>query len=109
MSYRIRTLRRAQRDIDAILNWIANERRSPQGAAQWLNAFETAAATLSSLPHRCSLARENGFSDHELRQLLFKTPHGRTYRAVFCVEGDEIRILRVRGPGQPDLLDDELE
>jgi len=35
------------------------------------------------------------------RQFFFKTPHGRTYRGVFTVVDDEIRVLRVRGPGRP--------
>ncbi len=108
MKYRIRTLRRAQRDVDVILDWIANKRQSPQGAAQWLKAFESAADSLASFPLRCGLARENDIASVELRQILFKTTSGRTYRGIFCIVEDEILILRVRGPGQPDLAFDEL-
>ena len=32
---------------------------------------------------------------------------GRTYRALFVVVGDEVRVLRVRGSGQPPLKPEE--
>jgi len=108
MNYRIHTLRHAQRDVDCILDWIANRRQSPQGAAKWLKAFETSVAALATFPQRYSLAHEDEIADVELRQFLFKTPRGRTYRGIFCVMEDEIRILRIRGPGQPELTLDEL-
>jgi hypothetical protein len=31
------------------------------------------------------------------------------YRGVFTIEGDQVLILRVRGPGQPLLEPDEVE
>ena len=108
MSYRVRTLRRAQGDVDSILHWITETRQSPQGAAMWLEAFDAAIADVADSPLSHALARENRDAPVEIRQVLFKTRHGRTYRAVFCIVGDEVRILRVRGPGQPDLTSDEL-
>ncbi len=49
------------------------------------------------------------YTVHVLRRpFFFKTPHGRTYRGVFTIVDDEIRVLRVRGPGQPSLEPDEL-
>jgi hypothetical protein len=51
---------------------------------------------------------EEGDCSIPLRQATFRTRHGRTYRAVFTIVGDQVRILRVRGPGRPPLEADEL-
>lgn len=110
MNYHVRTLRRAQEDIESILDWIADTRQSLQGAAECIDSFEKAASGLANYSEARSFARENEeVPDIELRQFLFKTGRGRTYRGVYCVVQNEVRILRVRGPGQPDLTQDELE
>ncbi|MGH7200482.1 MAG: hypothetical protein ACREJB_07745, partial [Planctomycetaceae bacterium] len=69
---------------------------------------EEAARRLLTDPLGYGRAREDEFVDWELRQFLFKTPRGRTYRGVFTVVDDEVRILRVRGPSQRDLEPEEL-
>jgi len=43
-----------------------------------------------------------------IRHVFFRTRAGRTYRALFLLVGDEVRVLRVRGPGQPPVGPDEL-
>ncbi len=47
-----------------------------------------------------------------LKQAFFRTRRGRSYRAVFVIVGDivgdEVRILRVRGPGQELIEPDEI-
>lgn len=108
MKYRVRALRRARRDVDAILDWIARQRKSPQGAVRWRKAYETAAAALAHSPHRHSRPPERNTTDLDLRQFLFKTSHGRFYRGLFIIDGDEVLILRIRGPGQPLLAPDEM-
>ena len=108
MNYRLRTLQRARRDVETIIDWIANTRNAPQGATRWLAAYEQAAESLANVPYSYGFAPENDYVEQELRQFLFKTRHGRVYRGVFTVEGDDILILRVRGPGQPPLQADEL-
>ncbi len=61
------------------------------------------------VPHmRTRIAAEQLISSFELRQFLFKTRRGRTYRGVFAVVNHEVRIVRVRGPGQGPLTDNEL-
>jgi hypothetical protein len=60
-------------------------------------------------PLAYGLAPENEYVDYELRQFFFKTRRGRTYRGVFTVVADEIRVLRIRGPGQALLRRDEIE
>lgn len=109
MTFQLRTLRRAQRDVAAIVDWIGNVRQAPRGARDWLRAYQSAAQSIVDAPADCGLAPESDFVDGELRQFLFKTRRGRTYRAVFRIEDDEVLILRVRGPGQPPLAPDELD
>lgn len=105
--HRLRILSRAQADVDAIYSWLLP--RSIQGAQAWYVAFETASENLLFNPAGCALAVENELVDYELRQFLFKTRRGRMYRGLFTIVGNEVRILRVRGPGQRDLTADELE
>jgi plasmid stabilization system protein ParE len=106
MTLGLRILPRAERDAQVIFDYIAE--RSPNGAIRWWRAFESAAEKLIDNPNRYGFAAENGLLDYELRQFLFKTLRGRTYRCVFVLVDNEVRVLRVRGPGQPDLESDEL-
>jgi hypothetical protein len=43
-----------------------------------------------------------------IRQTLFKTPRGRTYRMVFTILGSDVRVLAIRGPGQAPLTRNDL-
>ena len=106
MKYRVVALRRADADVRHIVRWIA--KRSQQGALAWLDAYEQTLIRLSEQADSCAAALEDQDSDLPIRHALFHTPHGRVYRAVFTIGGDEVRILRVRGPGQPPLQEDEL-
>jgi plasmid stabilization system protein ParE len=106
MSYRVVTLRRAEADVRSIARWIAE--RSTQGAASWLDAYDGLLRFLAEQADSCAVAQENDDGAIPLKQALFRTRRGRTYRAVFTIVGNEVRILRVRGPGQPPLLEDEL-
>lgn len=98
MTYRVVILRRADADMDAIYVWLAN--RSVAGAGRWYRAFLEAAASLSSNPYRCGSAPESVAVGYDIRQHFFKTPRGRKYRMLYLITGDEVRVLRVRGPGQ---------
>ena len=109
MKFRVRTLSRAQRDVDSIVRWLSEAQQSPEGASAWSLAYERALDRLERSPRGCGPAPENAFVDIEVRQCLFSTRRGRTYRAVFTIMEDEIRILRVRGPGQALLTEDELQ
>jgi plasmid stabilization system protein ParE len=106
MPYIVRTLPRAEYDAQQIYNWIVE--RSPEGAVSWWLAFEAACQRLSQEPTSYELAPEAETCGREIRQILFKTPHGRYYRALYVVVANEVRVVRVRGPGQPDLLPDEV-
>lgn len=107
MKYRIVALRRADADLRHITRWIAE--RSPQGANAWLDAYGQLLDRLAANAESFAAALEDSDIDIPLKQALFRTRHGRTYRAVYTIVGNEVRILRIRGPGQPELDIDELQ
>ena len=109
MIFRLLIQSRAHRDVARILNWIALERSSLKGAASWLKAYEASVRRMVRSPASYGFAPENEFVQREVRQFLFKTRSGRIYRGLFTIDGNEISILRVRGPGQAILEPDEFE
>ena len=106
MKYRLRVMTRAGQDLDEIFSWLYE--RSKTGASGWIEAFEAAAVSLLHDPEAHGLAPEDDEVEETLRQFFFKTRRGNTYRGLFVVAGEEVQILRVRGPGQPPLSSDEL-
>ncbi len=102
----VRILPRAERDAQRIFDWI--KERSVDGAIRWWTALEDAQAILAENAEAFSQAPESQLLEYDIRQKLFKTPHGRTYRVVYTITDDEVRILRIRGPGQPPLEADEV-
>jgi len=106
MKFNVIALRRADDDVRHITHWIAQ--RSPQGADSWLDAYEQLLTRLAEGADSFPAASEDPDCNIPLKHALFGTQHGLTYRAVFTLIGDEVRILRIRGPGQPPLQEDEL-
>lgn len=104
MIYQVIVLRRAEQDLHAAADWIAEH--SPEAAARWFNSFIDALLSLEKNPERCGVAPENEASSYELRQLIFRLRQGRPFRAIFTITGNQVRVLRIRGAGQ-DLLSDE--
>src|SRR6476469_4094863 len=105
-TYTVQTFPRAEVDAQCIYDWIF--KKSPDGARRWRISFEDACERLKVEALNYSLAVEAEACDQDVRQILFKTPHGLYYRAVFIVKGTTVSILRIRGPGQTDLLSDEM-
>jgi plasmid stabilization system protein ParE len=101
MSRTLRILERATSDVDAIFNWLVP--RSVQGAISWYLAFRRSADKIAEAPQSFARAPEADRLSRDLRQALFKTRRGRTYRIVFEFTDSEIFVLRVRGPGQRPL------
>ena len=101
MRYEVIVVPTARAELREILAYISD--RSPSGAARWLESFERALGFLEQSPLACGLAPESKLLDRDVRQFLFKTRRGLTYRALFEVTEDTVRVLRVRGPGQ-DLI-----
>lgn len=107
MTRTLRILPRAQEDVQHIFGYLSE--RSPQGARDWWAAFASAARGAAAGLVEYPLAPENNSTSFEIRQIVFKTRAGRRYRIVFTIVDEELRIVRVRGPGQPPLKPDEVE
>ena len=106
MMHRVVILRRAEEDTNAIYTWLA--KRSVAGAGRWYRAFLDAAASLNNNPSRCGSAPESPTLGYDVRQHFSKTPHGRKYGLLYLVASDEVRILRIRGPGQAPVTGSDL-
>lgn len=106
MSFRVETTARAERDRQKCYDYIFE--RSPQGAAKWADAYEGTLESIELSPHR-GFAPENNFYDDEVRQTLFKTRLGSTYRVIFIIRGETIYILHVRGAGQDVMAREDIE
>lgn len=92
----------AERDIQVIYDYIFE--RSPEGARRWYQAFLTAAQRAVRFPQSYPLAPEDAaFDAYEIRNFLFRTRRGNVYRGVFIILGSDLRVLRVRGQGQPPM------
>lgn len=107
MKLQLVILPRAERDLEAIFCYIAE--RNSEGAFRWLEAFKSASAKTVDFPESYALAPEHHDNDREIRHFFFRTKRGHIYRGLFIIVEDELRVLRVRGKGQPPLTDDELE
>jgi plasmid stabilization system protein ParE len=98
MTRALRILRRAVGDIDDIYDWL--RKRSPTGAVTWYEALTRRLVELTAGDFLGASAPESTKLGVDLRHAFFKTPRGRTYRVLFLIVADEIRVLRIRGPGQ---------
>lgn len=111
MRYHIEISSVAEAEADAAFLRIS-QITSPQTASQWYAGLLTAIDSLTVMPRRCSLARENDNFSNEIRQLLYGK--GRNlYRILFTILGDEnfstVRILHIRHRAQQTLGMDEDE
>lgn len=79
---------------------------SPAKASQWYSGLLQAIESLSQMPKRCPLARENEYFSQEIRQLLYGRGRN-SYRILFTiVEGQDmstVRILHIRYASQMTL------
>ena len=106
MTIRVVLLNGARRDVEHIYDWIAA--RSQGGAGRWYAAFLDAANSLVASHASCSFAAEGEEIGLAIRQRFFRTRRGRVYRMLFLVVEDEVRLLRVRGPGQRPVGRDDM-
>ena len=106
MTFTVHELPKAKWDKRHIFEWLFE--RSPQCAAAWLDAYDQVVERLRTAADTLPFAQESSDLDLEAKQILFKTKRGRIYRAVFHVDGADVYILRVRGPGQAPATTDDL-
>ncbi|UXE61130.1 MAG: type II toxin-antitoxin system RelE/ParE family toxin [Woronichinia naegeliana WA131] len=75
---------------------------SPTKASQWYSGLLKAIESLSKMPRRCALAREDYYFSQEIRQLLYGRGHN-FYRILFVIVEEKIptvRILHIRHVSQ---------
>jgi hypothetical protein len=106
VKFTVVVLRRAKVDAQGIYDWIAE--RSEQGAAQWARVYGEALLALRGNPDQHAISPESDALGISIRQSLFKTRRGRTYRLLYQIIGGEVRVLRVRGPGQAPITQDDV-
>lgn len=105
MKYRIEISSIAEAEADnAFLR--LSQVTSPIQASQWYAGLLEAIESLSQMPKRFSLARENEYFSQEIRQLLYGKARN-SYRILFTIlEGKEIstvRVLHIRHAAQQTL------
>lgn len=106
MKYNVVLQQLALADLREAYQWAA--RSAPFTAARWLDRFQAALQTLDHDPGRCGLARENGRVNPEIREYLFgKRPY--VFRAIFVIDDDVVRILRIRRAQRRPLTQHQLE
>jgi|SRR5580700_105329 plasmid stabilization system protein ParE len=100
MAFRVSTTAQADREADAILEWLRTHEAGEAGI-RWFLALNDAIESLSAFPERCPLAPENTRFSFEVRQLFYgRKPH--VYRILFTIEDQTVFILHIRhGRRQP--------
>lgn len=89
---------KAQSDIVKILKWL--RKRSISGSQRWFVSLNHAIQWISDNPHSPPFASEPALAQLRVREKLFKTRMGRTYRMLYTIEVEGVLILRIRGPRQ---------
>ncbi|MEG4206511.1 type II toxin-antitoxin system RelE/ParE family toxin [Microcoleus sp. Pol7_A1] len=89
---------------------LLSQMTSPEKAREWYEGLLKAIESLSAMPKRCPIARENQYFSKEIRQLLYGK--GRTsYRILFTIAESEdvpaVRILHIRHAAQQTLGDNQ--
>ncbi len=103
MPYLVRTMPRAERDLEAIFLYIGAE--SSPAARRWFDRLTRALAGLSTHPQRHPATHENPLC----RQLLFgNKPH--IYRIIYVIDvaAQRVDILHVRHGAQQPFTPEEL-
>ncbi|WP_309476429.1 type II toxin-antitoxin system RelE/ParE family toxin [Scytonema millei] len=76
---------------------------SSEKASQWYEGLLRVIESLSEMPKRCSLAREDRYFSQEIRQLLYGKGRN-SYRILFTIiennEAATVRILHIRHAAQ---------
>jgi hypothetical protein len=78
------------------------------GALAWLDAYDSLLERLQQDAATCGEAPESRACDFDVRQALFKTRRGRVYRVLFFLEGQDVFVVRLRGPGQAPTVPEDM-
>lgn len=100
MTYRIEISSVAEAEADSAFLRLSQVTSVAQ-ASQWYSGLLKVIESLSTMPKRCKLARENEYFSQEIRQLLYGQSRN-SYRILFTVleETSTVRILHIRHSSQ---------
>jgi plasmid stabilization system protein ParE len=70
MKYRVEISSVAEAEVDSAFLWMSQV-TSAERASHWYEGLLKAIESLSEMPKRCPLARENDYFTKEIRQLLY--------------------------------------
>jgi plasmid stabilization system protein ParE len=105
MKYRIEISSVAEAEADSACLQLSQV-TFPERAGQWYAGLLKAIGSLSQMPQRCPLARENEHFSQEIRQLIYGKGRN-SYRILFTVleeqEVPSVRILHIRHAAQQTL------
>ncbi len=105
MTYEVVLQRLAVADLQGYYDYAAQH--SLVDASRWLDRFQIALQSLNERPDRCRIAQENGKVAAELRDFLFgKRPY--VFRVVFTIDGDVVRVSRIRRSQRRSLSAEDL-
>ncbi|UIE36674.1 type II toxin-antitoxin system RelE/ParE family toxin [Leptodesmis sichuanensis] len=111
MKYRIEISSVAEAEADSAFLRLSQV-VSPAKASQWYSGLLQAIESLSQMPKRCPLARENEYFSQEIRQLLYGRGRN-SYRVLFTILAEQdistIRILHIRHASQQTIGEDPEE
>jgi plasmid stabilization system protein ParE len=106
MPYEVVFLSEAQQDLDLIAGYLATH--FSLGLTRWFDALEETIVDLEQHPLRYARAPEDHLVSAPIQSLTFQPKAGKRYRLVFTIVENEVRVLRILGPGHDLLRADEL-
>jgi plasmid stabilization system protein ParE len=93
MLYEVVLQRLAVKDLDLAYSWAA--KNAPATALAWFERFQSAIRSLAHNPKRCIVAQESRRAGVEIRELHFgRRPN--VFRVLFLIDGQIVRVLRIR-------------
>jgi plasmid stabilization system protein ParE len=102
MKYRIEISSVAESEADSAFIRLSQV-ISPTKASQWYSGLLQAIESLSHMPKRCPIAREDNYFSQEIRQLLYGRGRN-SYRIIFTIlerqDISTVRILHIRHASQ---------
>ena len=102
MTFHVELLPDAESDLDQIFEWLS--KRSPQGAATWYRRWLLVLDDLEARADSYAQAPEDARHELDLEQVIFKTKHGKPYRAIFTITKQTVFVFCIRAHGQ-ELVD----
>jgi hypothetical protein len=106
MKYAVLIVRQAVDDAEQIYDWLST--KSPEGAVRWFEVFLNAVSSVRDDPFAFGFAHESRSFGREVHERIFRTRRGQPYRLLFEIIGRNVRILRVRAPGQPPVRPEDI-